>query len=247
MSLEQSAIESAPCMGRRPEASPLPPYLKETYDWAYLDSRNLKWLDRPLIVSAILWGNYRRLLNATLAEVRPGQRVLQPACVYGDFSPSVAEHLGPDGHLDVTDIAPLQIENCKRKLSRFANASTRVSCAADLRGGGYDAVCCFFLLHEVPEDYKRRVVNALLDCVPPGGKVIFVDYHRPHWAHPLKPVMSRVFDTLEPFAKGLWDHEISDYAREAARFGWSKQTYFGGLYQKTVARRPASIELQQVS
>ncbi len=238
MSLEQSVIESERRPPRRRAvAAHLPPYLEETYDWAYLNPRNLKLLDRPLIVSAILWGNYRKLLRAALAELRPGQRVLQPACVYGDFSPRVAEHLGPDGRLDVTDIAPLQIENCKRKLNRFDNANTRVSDAADLRGGAYDAVCCFFLLHEMPEDYKRKVVNALLDSVRPGGKIIFVDYHRPHWVHPLKPVMSLVFDTLEPFAKGLWDREVAGYADRAGGFDWSKRTYFGGLYQKTIARR----------
>ena len=50
---------------------------------------------------------------------------------------------------------------------------------------------------------------------------------------------SIVFDTLEPHAKGLWRHEISDFASAAEGFTWRKQTYFGGLYQKTVARRLA--------
>jgi SAM-dependent methyltransferase len=224
---------------RRTAAPHLPSYLKETYNWAYLNPRNLRLLDRPLIVSAILWGNYRRLLRATLCELRSGQRVLQPACVYGDFSARLASHLGRGGLLDVTDVAPIQIENCERKLRHFDHASTRVSDASELGGGAYDAVCCFFLLHELPEAYKRKVVNALLDCVRPGGKVIFVDYHRPHWVHPVKPIMSVVFDTLEPFAKGLWEREISDYADQATRFDWSKRTYFGGLYQKIVARRPS--------
>ncbi len=215
----------------------LPAYLKETYAWAYLNPRNLKLLDRPSIVSAILWGNYRRLLRQALAELRPGQRVLQPACVYGDFSPAMAAYLGPKGRLDVTDVAPLQIENCKRKMSRFAHVTARVGDAVDLSGGNYDAVCCFFLLHELPEAYKRRVTDALLDSVRPGGKVVFVDYHRPHPAHPLKPVMSLVFDLLEPFAKGLWDLDISGYATQAEGFEWSKRTYFGGLYQVCVARR----------
>ena len=243
MSLEQSAIESAPCAPcapqRRGVPAQVPAYLEETYRWAYLNPRNLKLLDRPLIVSAILWGNYRRLLRMALAELRPGQRVLQPACVYGDFSPVLAEFLGPEGRLEVTDVAPLQIENCRRKLSGLRQANARVRDAADLGGGGYDAVCCFFLLHELPEGYKRKVVDALLDSIRPGGKVIFVDYHRPHRAHPLKPVMSLVFDLLEPFAKGLWDFEIRSYTTQAARFDWSKRTCFGGLYQISVARRRA--------
>ena len=80
-------------------------------------------------------------------------------------------------------------------------------------------------------------VDALLGSVVPGGKVVFVDYHRPHPRHPLKGVMSLIFDFLEPFAKSLWHADIADFAGARDDFAWSKQTYFGGLYQKTVALR----------
>ncbi len=222
---------------RSPLQPAVPSYLKDTYTWAYLRPASVRLLDRPLVVSAILWGNYRQLLRSTLAEIRPGQRVYQPACVYGDFSHQVAEVLGPDGHLDVGDVAPVQVENCRRKLRAYDNARVHLWDAADKRNGIYDVVCCFFLLHEIPESYKHRVVDALLGAVPPGGKVVFVDYHRPHWAHPLKWIMSLISDTLEPFAKALWVNEIASYGSRAGEFSWSKQTYFGGLYQKAVAVR----------
>jgi SAM-dependent methyltransferase len=227
--------------GPRELAPPaVPEYLRVTYGWAYLNRFAVRLFDRPWVVSAILWGAYSRLWREVRAELRPGQRVLQPACVYGDFSRSLARFLGPRGRLDISDVAPVQVENCRAKLKGFPNASVRIRDAADLRGGSYDAVCSFFLLHEMPETYKRAVVDALLSCVRPGGKVVFVDYHKPHRMHPLKAVMSLVFDLLEPFAKGLWRNEIASYARAPADFAWSKETYFGGLYQKTVARRPAS-------
>ncbi len=219
----------------------IPGYLKDTYTyaWAYLRPAVVRLLDRPLVVSVILWGNYRRLLHAALAELRPGQHVYQPASVYGDLSSKIARALGPEGHLDVADVVPLQVENCRRKLSGFGNATVRLWDAGDRCRGTYDVVCCFFLLHEMPEAYKRRVVEALLQAVRPGGKVVFVDYHKPHWAHPLKWVMSLVFDALEHFAKELWFNEIASYASRSEEFTWSKQTYFGGLYQKTIARHRA--------
>jgi hypothetical protein len=77
----------------------------------------------------------------------------------------------------------------------------------------------------------------LLDSVRPGGKVVFVDYHKPHWVHPLRLVSGVIFDTLEPYAKGLWRHEIVEFAGNGERFDWRKETYFGGLYQKVVATR----------
>ncbi len=218
-------------------APPIPDYLERTYYWAYLNPRNVRLLDRPLVVSTILWGNFGRLLRALLSELKPGQTVLQPACVYGNFSASLAGFLGPQGCLDVFDVAPIQVERCRRKLAGFPQATVRLSDAVDLGGRSYDAVCCFFLLHELPDGTKRQVVDALLTSVAPGGKAVFVDYHRPHPAHPLKPLTGLIFDLLEPFAKGLWKHEIRSCARDAQGFTWSKQTYFGGLFQKVVARR----------
>ena len=109
--------------------------------------------------------------------------------------------------------------------------------AANHAPASYDAVSCFFLLHEMPDDHKHRVVDALLAAVRPGGKVVFVDYHGPHGAHPLRPVMSLVFNLLEPYAKALWRREIRDFATHATDFHWTKETYFGGLYQMTVAQK----------
>jgi len=162
---------------------------------------------------------------------------LQPACVYGEFSPALARHLGSRGRLDVIDVAPIQVAACRRKLLKIPQATAR---RADARWPGdvlYDGVCCYFLLHELPEECKRAVVDSLLDRVRPGGKIVFVDYHKPHWAHPLKMVTGLVFDTLEPFAKDLWRQEIKEFASNPGPFDWSKDTYFGGLYQKVVARR----------
>ncbi len=213
----------------------IPDYLREVYSWAYLNPRSVRLLDHGFIAGTILWGNYRRLSDAALAEFEPGQRVLQPACAYGDVAPRLAARLGPDGMLEMADVAPVQLRNVRRKLVPYAHAHLAHRDAADTPAAAFDAVNCFFLIHEVPEAHRRRIIDALLDAVVPGGKVVFVDYHRPHGLHPLKPLMSLVFDTLEPFAKGLWHQEVRDMAQHPDRFAWSKTTYFGGLYQKVVA------------
>ncbi len=224
---------------RRVQTAPLeiPDYLREVYYWAYMNPRNVRLLDHELIVSIILWGQHRRLRRAAFAELTAGQRVLQPAAVYGDFSSALARHLGPESNLDVIDITPIQIASCRRKLRGLAQASTRRGDARHPSGDPYDAVCCYFLLHELPEDDKRQVVDGLLASVVPGGKVVFVDYHKPHWAHPLKLITSLVFDNLEPFAKGIWNRQIADFATDRRGFEWRQETYFGGLFQKVVAER----------
>ncbi len=220
------------------EASPhLPHYLTSTYTWAYLNRHTLPWLDRSLVVSAILWGNAGRLMRAAVAEFQPGQRVLQAACVYGGFSAMLAERVGAGGALEVVDVAPIQIANVRRKLARHPQAQARVADLALPIEQHHDGVCCFFLLHEVPHEQRARIVDNLLAAVAPGGVAVFVDYHRPHRLHPLAPVMRQVFRHLEPFAESLLDAPIASLSPRAAAFEWSHRTVFGGLYQHVVARR----------
>jgi SAM-dependent methyltransferase len=225
---------------RSPETSPdlLPAYLRDVYDWAYLSPRSATFFDRQLVVQAILWGNAQRLIDDVLANVIPGDRVFQPAAVYGTFSRQVALRIGSRGRLDVRDIAPLQVSLTRQKVADLPQVSVELGNAADPEEGEYDAVTCFFLLHEVPDEVKLQVVPAMLRLVRPGGKAIFVDYHRPRRWHPLKPLMKRIFLWLEPFALSMWSQEIEGLAGSAgAAFCWSKTTQFGALYQTVIAQR----------
>jgi len=232
-----------PYDGRSPLKAPatalvkIPSYLHETYTWAYLDPRNVRLLDRDLVVLAILWGNDGRLRRAMTNEIRSGEDVLQVSHVYGSIVPNLAGVVGPRGRLEVIDVAPIQVARCREKLVSYPWARVRQANALNPGGDLYDAVSCYFLLHELPDDYKSGVVDALLGVVKPGGRMVFVDYHQPSPWHPLGWVMSRVFDALEPFAKSLWKNEIANFASAAEEFTWRKETYFGGLYQKVVAER----------
>lgn len=227
--------------GRIPEsvtATPeIPDYLNDTYYWAYISPRNVPLLDRDIVVRTILWQQHRNLQQAAFEDIEAGQSVLQPASVYGDFAANLARHVGLEGSLEVLDVAPIQVARCREKLKDLPQATVRHANALCPTGRLYDRVCCYFLMHEMPDDYKRGVTDTLLDSVALGGKMIFVDYHKPHWAHPLKGITSLVFDTLEPFAKSLWRHEISEFASHPELYRWRKQTYFGGLFQKVVAER----------
>ncbi|MDP6621339.1 MAG: rhodoquinone biosynthesis methyltransferase RquA [Alphaproteobacteria bacterium] len=216
----------------------VPSYLanSRTYRWAYAGRLSPFFLDHPLVVEAILWGQGGRLMKLAAAEVSPGQKILQPACVYGAFSHHLLGALGAEGRLDIIDVLPGQVANVRRKLAGRDNVQVELGDAEDAPADAYDAVSCFFLLHEVPVDKRQAIVAALLRAVRPGGKVVFVDYHRPRWWHPLGPLMALVHRTLEPFAASLWDQRIADLV-PAANFSWRTETYFGGLYQKTVANR----------
>ncbi|SJZ95707.1 rhodoquinone biosynthesis methyltransferase RquA [Consotaella salsifontis] len=236
MAAERETVVAAPSVASSGILS-VPDYLRKIYTWCYLHPKMVPLLDRQLVVQAILWGNANKLIDRALEEFEPGQDVYQPAHAYGTVAPRLAELLGPKGHLDIIDIAPIQIERCHKKLDRFAHVTIRRGDAANPPLRTYDAINCFFLLHEVPDSYKRRIVDGLLGAVKPGGKVVFIDYHRYSPFHPLRPIMWSVFRFLEPFANSLCWSEIRNFASRSDGFEWSKEVYFGGLYQKVVARR----------
>lgn len=167
---------------------------------------------------------------------------LQAAAVYGEFSPLLAKAVGPTGRLTVVDVANIQVDRTVRKLQDYPWASVRQGDLAEPSSvrGTFDAACCFFLLHEVPADVREKVVYNLLDTVQPGGRVVFVDYHRMHALHPLRPIMTGVFKFLEPYAQGLCNTPIKSIAGDKGKgFEWTEvETKFGGLYQKVVATKP---------
>lgn len=220
----------------------IPKYLQETYWWAYLHPRAVRIFERQWLVNAILWGNFSRLRDAALDEMGESisGRSLQVACVYGDFTPKLARRMAPGASLDVIDVAPIQLRNLRRKIGRRANVFTHQQNAAALAfdAAAFDQVVVFFLLHELPEDVRESVVKEVMRVVKPGGKLIFVDYHRPVWQHPHRYIMKPVLTLLEPFALDLWNTEIEEIVPDdhyPARI--EKATYFGGLYQKVVMIR----------
>ena len=62
-------------------AKKVPEYLDSIYNWAYLNPKHMRFLDKEIVVRTILWQQHRKLERAAFCEIEPGQRVLQPACV----------------------------------------------------------------------------------------------------------------------------------------------------------------------
>ncbi|MBF0272488.1 MAG: class I SAM-dependent methyltransferase [Magnetococcales bacterium] len=220
----------------------LPDYLQQTYWWAYIHPFGVRFFERQWLVNAILWGNFARLRDAALAEMGmpiTGQ-TLQVACVYGNLTPKIADRLAPGANLHVVDVAPVQLNNLQRKLGRRDNVclhhqdSTRLT----FQDGAFDQVLVFFLLHEQPAGVREQTIAEALRVLRPGGRLIFVDYHRPSWTNPLRYLMIPVLATLEPFAMDTWKKEISAWLPEGFQPAkLHKETFFGGLYQKVVITR----------
>ena len=221
----------------------IPDYLQRVYWWAYLHPNAVRLFEREWLVNLILWGNFAHLRDAALAEFGEhiDQQMLQIACVYGDFTQRIAARLRGEGTLDVVDVAPIQLDNLRRKLPPHPAVRLHLQDASALHfpDAHFDSTLLFFLLHEQPEAVRRATLAEALRVTRPGGKIVIVDYHRPPRSHPLHFPMQLILRTLEPFAIDLWQHEVQDYLPPelASTLRIEKQTYFGGLYQKLVITR----------
>jgi ubiquinone/menaquinone biosynthesis C-methylase UbiE len=238
-----SPKESATLATTEPFSSvPIPEYLQKTYWWAYVHPNAVRVFERQWLVNLILWGNFARLRDAALQEMGEviDGKVLQVACVYGNFTEHLVKRLGPQGSLDVIDVAPVQIKNLHAKLKSTSQVTVLRQDSNDLQfeDASRDAVVLFFLLHEQPVEVRRKTIAEALRVTKPGGKLIFVDYHRPVASNPFRYVMVPILTTLEPFAMDLWRGEIIDWLpSDTAISKVEKTTYFGGLYQKVVLTR----------
>jgi len=225
-----------------PSAPQIPDYLQETYWWAYLHPKALKFFEREWMVNLILWGNMNKLTQAVISDmkVEPNSRILQVACVYGDFSNKLARHLDQNGsRLEVMDVAPIQLENAREKLAANDNIGLhhQDSTSMTFPEASFDETVVFFLLHEQPEDARRKTIAEAIRVTRPGGKVIFVDYHGPKKSNPMRYVMKPILTWLEPFAMDMWREELPAFFPEEIRPAQvESEFYFGGLYQKVVVQ-----------
>jgi ubiquinone/menaquinone biosynthesis C-methylase UbiE len=217
----------------------VPRYLAQTYWWAYVHPNAVRLFERQWLVNLILWGNFGKLRDAALdalcerADGNLSGRTLQVACVYGDLTSRLRQRLTPGGSLDVVDILRVQLDNLARKVPGDPRVGLIQgdSSALDIGAASYDRALLFFLLHEQPEDVRRRTIAEALRVVKPGGRLVIVDYHRPRPSNPLYLPMVAILKTLEPFAMDLWRHEIAEWFPDGAVAEVRKQTSFGGLYQ----------------
>lgn len=217
----------------------IPKYLEKTYWWAYVHPGAVTFFEKQWVINLILWGNFVRLRDRTLDELGtsiPGN-TLQIACVYGDFSPKLAQRIPDGGSLDIVDVVPIQLDNVRTKFLPAAPVRTIHvdSSAMKMADESYDQVVMFFLLHEMPSLVREQTLFEAVRMLKKGGKLVIVDFHKPSPFHPLRYLYPIIFRFLEPFAMDTWNQRIEDWLpRGFSPASIAKETMFGSLYQKLV-------------
>jgi len=231
----------------------IPWYLARYYWWAYLWKRSIWFFDHQPIINAILFGQYQRLMEATLARYRPeaGDRVLQLTCVYGKLTPTIAAST-PAG-LHIMDACTAQLELAQRKCAAIAAPLYAARMNAESLGyapDSFDHVILFFLLHEMPPEARANVYDDMLRVTRPGGTILITEYGTlptHHWLYRFAP-FRWLLGRLEPFLPGFWHEDLDAKLIEAAdrhgkhieRIG--EDAIFSGFYRVVAYRVLAESE-----
>jgi ubiquinone/menaquinone biosynthesis C-methylase UbiE len=226
----------------------VPHYLARHFWWAYMWRRMIHFFDHPVVISSILFGQYKKLKQATLKHVEKAAdhgRTLQLTCVYGMLTPRLMEVIKPRC-LNITDIVPLQLELARGKAEDPARLlSTRMN-AENLgyRSDVFTTAVIFFLLHELPPDARRNVLSECLRTIEPGGTLVITEYselptrHFFYWF----PIARWILLWAEPFLEPFWNEDLTAVLNEAGS-GHGKrvevashETRFRGFYRVTEYR-----------
>lgn len=216
--------------------TPIPAYLKDIYGWLYLNPKLYNFLNNKLIQNILTLGYHNILTNELNKEIAAASKILQIGITLGGQIDQTSYSLSNKGTYTIIDVLPQLIEISEEKRSNrridYINAN-----AAKAFKGDYDTIICYMLLHELPPVTRQKVINNVLKALPISGKAVFIDYHAPSSLNPLKYII-RAFNRLyQPFAEALWKTPIREMTADKKNYSWSKQTYFGGIYQKVVATR----------
>ena len=185
--------------------------------------RVIRAYDDP-IVRAYCWGRFWIMRQRFLDEVgqylpRRG-RVLDLGCGFGLFSLYYAS-VRPEIAVEGIDLAPRRIAMARAAAGRLglANVAYEVGDARAFQGGrSFDAAYMLDIVHHIPPETVRPLLEQLAKVLPPGGRLLIKDVDsRPAWKRWFTHALDRVMDPRSPVR--YWSGEELQGLLEDVGFG----------------------------
>src|SRR5216683_1424151 len=155
----------------------------------------------------ILGGSEQALRQTTadLAQLQPGETVLDVGCGTGTLALVAKERVGATGLVSGIDPSAQLLTRARRKAARRGleiNFQLGVIEQLPFPDQSFDVVLSTLMMHHLPDDLKRQGLAEIARVLKPGGRLLVVDARRPeeHHDQPARPV-------------GPWDSGIQNQQR----------------------------------
>lgn len=218
-----------------PDSVKVPKYMAKLYHNAYMKRRWFSRLNNDFFAYLSTLGMYGRLSKAILNEIKEDSSVLVIGNIRGNLIENIAKKLFRYGRLEIVDVLPLQLNFLERKLALYPNTVLTNNDAEFLKNTKYDVVLSYFLLQELPDAKKNRIITNISTLLKPKGKAIFADYGKISSSNPMKYLLLFFNRLLRPFAESMMNLKLTDFAQDNLNLAWNTKTLLKGIYQITTA------------
>lgn len=116
--------------------------------------------------------------SIAVAELQPGERVLDVGCGPGSLTVPAATKVGKEGRAAGIDASPEMIEVATGKARKQGlEIDFRVAPieALPFEDGEFDVVLSSLMLHHLPDDVKAQGLSEIVRVLKPGGRLVAID------------------------------------------------------------------------
>jgi ubiquinone/menaquinone biosynthesis C-methylase UbiE len=183
-----------------------------------------------------------REMTVSLAQIQPGETILEVGCGTGTLTLAAKRRAGPAGKVFGIDIIPGMIESSRKKAAQAReDISFQLGSIDDIPfpADQFDAVLCSFMIFHMSDGVRRKGLAEIHRVLKPGGRLLILDLSLPtapvsrtiaralfggmleHYLRELRPLMD---------ASGFSDVEIAPVKFRV--LGLSVLAYVRGLARK---------------
>lgn len=152
---------------------------------AQTEGRLIRWATfYDSFTNLLTFGHIRRLrmLTVALAELKPGEKILDVGCGTGGVTLPAKNRVGARGHSAGLDPAPEMIAVAKKKAARAGleiDFRLGVIEALPYPDHTFDVVTSSLMMHHLPEHLQAKGLAEIKRVLKPGGRLLIADIMRP--------------------------------------------------------------------
>ncbi len=144
----------------------------------------------------ITLGRERVLRERTvnLAQIGPGDQVLEVGCGTGTLSLAAKQKVGQTGRVYGIDMIPQMIELSQRKAAQAGtDVAFRLGSIDDIPfpANQFDAVMCSFMIFHMSEEVRQKGIREIYRVLKPQGRLLVLDITPP--TSPLQRAIAKTF------------------------------------------------------